>query len=112
VSGPFAEAPERAALDLLRVNILALVHLTKLVRPGMLARRRGIVLNVASIAAYMPGPLVPPGLNDAEPCPLSVNNSAPLFASQTFAVLSQHREHPRLSPTASRSVVSAVRQVA
>jgi len=58
VSGPFAEAPERAELDLLRVNILALVHLTKLVLPGMLARRRGRVLNVASIAAYMPGPLM------------------------------------------------------
>ena len=58
VSGPFSEAPERAELDLLRVNILALVHLTKLVLPGMLARRRRRVLNVASVAAYMPGPLL------------------------------------------------------
>ena len=58
VNGPFAETPERAELDLLQVNIVALVHLTKLVLPGMLARRKGRVLNVASTAAFMPGPLM------------------------------------------------------
>lgn len=58
VNGPFAETPERAELDLLQVNIVALVHLTKLVLPGMLARRRGRVLNVASTAAFMPGPFM------------------------------------------------------
>jgi short-subunit dehydrogenase len=34
----------------------ALVTLTKLCLPGMLARRRGRVLNVASTAAFLPGP--------------------------------------------------------
>jgi short-subunit dehydrogenase len=58
VSGPFSEAPERAVLDLLEVNVTSLVQLTKLVLPGMLSRRRGRVLNVASVAACMPGPLL------------------------------------------------------
>jgi short-subunit dehydrogenase len=38
------------------LNISALVTLTKLCLPGMLARRRGRVLNVASTAAFLPGP--------------------------------------------------------
>jgi short-subunit dehydrogenase len=58
VSGPFAQTPERAELDLIQVNVTALVYLTKLLLPGMLARRRGWVLNVASTAAFLPGPLM------------------------------------------------------
>jgi short-subunit dehydrogenase len=38
------------------LNVSALVTLTKLCLPGMLARRRGRVLNVASTAAFLPGP--------------------------------------------------------
>jgi short-subunit dehydrogenase len=38
------------------LNISALVTLTKLFLPGMLDRRRGRVLNVASTAAFLPGP--------------------------------------------------------
>jgi hypothetical protein len=40
------------------VNISALTHLTGLLLPGMLQRRRGRVLNVASTAAFQPGPLM------------------------------------------------------
>jgi uncharacterized protein len=39
--------------DLLAVNIVALTALTHLFLPGMLARRRGYVLNVASTAAWL-----------------------------------------------------------
>jgi short-subunit dehydrogenase len=56
--GSFAEIPERTDLDLVRVNVEALMHLTKLLLPGMLARRRGWVLNVASTAAFVPGPFM------------------------------------------------------
>jgi short-subunit dehydrogenase len=56
--GPFAEVPERTDLDVVRVNVEALVHLTKLLLPGMLSRRRGWVLNVASTAAFVPGPFM------------------------------------------------------
>lgn len=42
----------------LAVNILALHTLTKLFLPGMVERGRGRVLNVASTAAFQPGPFM------------------------------------------------------
>lgn len=56
--GPFAELDLDHELRLLQVNIVALSHLTRLLLPGMVARRRGHILNVASTAAFMPGPLM------------------------------------------------------
>ena len=44
--------------DMIQLNIVALTHLTKLLLPGMVARRRGHVLNIASTAAFQPGPLM------------------------------------------------------
>lgn len=58
VYGPFAGADPDRLLDMLRVNVLALTHLTRLVLPGMVERGRGRVLNVASTAAFQPGPLM------------------------------------------------------
>jgi short-subunit dehydrogenase len=57
-SGPFATTDLRTELELLQVNVVALTHLTKLLLPGMLARRRGAILNVASTAAFQPGPFM------------------------------------------------------
>ncbi len=54
--GRFAELPLRRQLDMLQVNITALTHLTGLLLPGMIERRRGGILNVASTAAFQPGP--------------------------------------------------------
>ena len=56
--GPFAETDSKSELDMLQVNVAALTHLTKLFLPAMLGRRRGYVLNVASTAAFQPGPLM------------------------------------------------------
>ena len=56
--GLFAETDLRAELDLLQVNVVALTHLSKLFLPGMIARRRGYLMNVASTAAFQPGPLM------------------------------------------------------
>lgn len=56
--GLFAETDENHEMDLLQVNVSALTHLTKLFLPGMIARRRGYVMNVASTAAFQPGPLM------------------------------------------------------
>src|SRR5438046_9823809 len=42
---------------MLRLNIEALLRLTKLFLPLMLQRRQGRVLNVASVAGFEPGPL-------------------------------------------------------
>jgi short-subunit dehydrogenase len=56
--GPFAEAPLDKELEELQLNVVTLTHLTKKFLPGMLARRRGGVLNVASTAGFQPGPLM------------------------------------------------------
>jgi short-subunit dehydrogenase len=56
--GLFAETDLRRELELLQVNVVALTHLTKLFLPAMLERRRGYVMNVASTAAFQPGPLM------------------------------------------------------
>lgn len=42
--------------QLLTVNIAALVRLTHRLLPGMRERRRGGILNIASVAGFMPGP--------------------------------------------------------
>jgi len=43
-------------LEILQVNVAALVALTGRFLPGMLDRRRGGILNVGSVAAFVPGP--------------------------------------------------------
>jgi short-subunit dehydrogenase len=58
VYGPFARTPLERELEMLQVNVTALTHLTKLFLGGMLERRRGRILNVASTAAFQPGPLM------------------------------------------------------
>jgi hypothetical protein len=58
VHGFFAETPLERELETIRVNVLALTELTKLFLPGMLGRRRGVIVNVASTAAFQPGPLM------------------------------------------------------
>jgi len=43
---------------MIQVNIVALTHLTKLFLLPMVARNSGHILNVASTAAFQPGPLM------------------------------------------------------
>jgi short-subunit dehydrogenase len=42
--------------EMLQVNIVALTELTRLLLPGMIARRRGRIMLVASTAGFLPGP--------------------------------------------------------
>jgi len=56
--GPFLDAPLDTDLSMIQVNIVALTELTKRLLPAMVARRRGRILNVASTAAFFPGPLM------------------------------------------------------
>jgi uncharacterized protein len=58
IYGPFAETSAVEEAGLIQVNITALTMLTKLLLPPMLQRRRGRILNVASTAAFQPGPLM------------------------------------------------------
>ena len=54
--GAFSATPWAEERDELQVNMVALTHLTKLLLPAMLLRRGGRILNVASTAAFQPGP--------------------------------------------------------
>ena len=54
--GRFAELDAAREHELLAVNVDALVRLIHAVLPGMLARGRGRILNVASTIAFQPGP--------------------------------------------------------
>jgi uncharacterized protein len=55
--GAFAECDlQRQALEMMHVNMDSLVALTRLFVPPMLGRKQGRILNVASTAAFQPGP--------------------------------------------------------
>jgi short-subunit dehydrogenase len=56
--GAFAESDLRTSLDIVEVNIAALTALTRLALPGMIQRKRGRIMNVASTAGFQPGPLM------------------------------------------------------
>jgi hypothetical protein len=56
--GAFAETDWDQEARMIQVNITAPAHLTKLYLPEMLRRGSGRILNVASTAAFVPGPLM------------------------------------------------------
>lgn len=54
--GQHAALPVQHQLEMVQVNVTALVELTRLLLPAMMQRRRGGVINVASTAAFQAGP--------------------------------------------------------
>src|SRR5581483_3245982 len=58
IHGLFAQKSLAEQTDLMQVNMVALVQLTHLFLQPMLQRRRGRILNVASTAAFQPGPTI------------------------------------------------------
>ena len=70
--GLVEDMPADRVRQLFEVNVLGLIDLTQRVLPGMLARRRGHVVNVASVASWVAAP------------PLTVY-SATKFAVQGFS---------------------------
>jgi short-subunit dehydrogenase len=56
--GAFASAEPEALLSMIRVNVLALTALTRMLLPPMVERGSGHVLNIASTAAFFPGPFM------------------------------------------------------
>ena len=58
LGGKFTETDLAVELSMMQVNMLALVALTKLFLPEMVARKSGKIMNVASTAAFQPGPLM------------------------------------------------------
>jgi short-subunit dehydrogenase len=54
--GRFHTLPLERELDEIALNVEALVELTGRFLPAMVRRRRGVVMNVASVGAYLPSP--------------------------------------------------------
>lgn len=54
--GPFAEAELNREMDEVAVDVSAVVLLAHAFLPGMVARRSGGILNIASTIAFQPGP--------------------------------------------------------
>jgi short-subunit dehydrogenase len=56
--GAFIDRDRKEDLRMVAVNVTALTDLTKALLPGMVERKRGRILNVASTAAFQPGPFM------------------------------------------------------
>jgi short-subunit dehydrogenase len=56
--GEFAQMEEKEIVGQIELNISALTQLTRFFLPGMLQRRRGRIMNVASTAGFQAGPLM------------------------------------------------------
>lgn len=54
--GPVSAADPEALAAMISTNIGAVVGITARLLPGMLARRRGVIVNVASTGAFQPAP--------------------------------------------------------
>ncbi len=56
--GKFWELDEREQVNMVQLNVTALTDLTRLFLPKLIQRRRGMIMNVSSTAAFQPGPLM------------------------------------------------------
>src|SRR6202042_3267336 len=56
--GKFADNDLEECLRQIQLNVTTLTHLTRLYLPAMIERKTGRILNVASTAAFQPGPLM------------------------------------------------------
>lgn len=58
IYGPFSKTDLLLEIRILELNIVALTVLTKLCLVEMIKKKKGKILNVASTAAFLPGPLM------------------------------------------------------
>ena len=56
LAGKFARLPLERQREMIDLNVATLTDLCRLVLPGMIERGKGEILNVASTAAFQPGP--------------------------------------------------------
>lgn len=54
--GAFADLSEANQLEMIQLNVMSLVQLTRRLLPDMLSRGRGAIVNLSSMAAFQPGP--------------------------------------------------------
>ncbi|KAK4548268.1 hypothetical protein LTR36_010138 [Oleoguttula mirabilis] len=55
---PFAETPEREVQDIITINCMGTLRVTQLVAPGMVRRKTGLILTMASFGGILPTPLL------------------------------------------------------
>lgn len=55
---PFSETPEAEMKDIITINCTATLRVTQIITPGMIKRRRGLVLTMASFGGLLPTPLL------------------------------------------------------
>ena len=79
--GRFAELDARRERQMIDLNVGALTDLCRAVAPGMIERKGGAILNVASTAAFQPGPKM-----------------AVYFATKAFALSLSEALHEELKP--------------
>jgi hypothetical protein len=85
LAGKFAEQPLDRLTEMIELNVRTLVELCYLVLPGMRERGAGAILNVASTAAFQPGP-----------------NMAVYYASKAFVLSFTEALHHELKGTGIR----------
>lgn len=56
--GKFWELNANEQMDMVQLNVNALTMLSRLFLPNMISEKRGMILNIASTAAFQPGPLM------------------------------------------------------
>jgi len=79
--GRFAELDGKRERQMIDLNVGALTDLCRAVAPGMIARKSGAILNVASTAAFQPGPKM-----------------AVYFATKAFVLSLSEALHEELKP--------------
>ena len=79
--GRFAELDAARQREMIDLNVTSLTELCRAVVPGMIERRSGAILNVASTAAFQPGP-----------------NMAVYFASKAYVLSFSEALHEELKP--------------
>lgn len=57
-SGPYADSDWEKDAAMINLNILSLAHMTRLFLPAMVGKKSGMICNLASTAAFEPGPLM------------------------------------------------------
>lgn len=55
---PFVLTPEDEMTDIITINCLGTLRVTQLVAPGMVKRKRGLILNMGSFGGLLPTPLL------------------------------------------------------
>jgi short-subunit dehydrogenase len=79
--GPFAELDPERLRQMIDLNVATLTDLCRAVAPGMIKRRSGGIINVASTAAFQPGP-----------------NMAVYFATKAYVLSFTEAFHEELKP--------------